>query len=95
MRRISENGFGILANKWRVFRRPFSLCREKVNIVTLTAITLHNWLRTESAIGKIYIPVGLVDRESGEIYEGSWRSDPSQGSWYPQFCLWKPFDKSG
>ena len=25
MRKISENGFGILANKWHVFRRPFSL----------------------------------------------------------------------
>ena len=25
MRRIPENGFGILANRWRFFRRPFSL----------------------------------------------------------------------
>ena len=55
MRRISENGFGILANKWRVFCRPFSLEPEKVKIVTLAAITLHNWLRSESKIGKIDI----------------------------------------
>jgi len=83
MRRISENGFGILANKWRVFRRSFSLSPENVRIVTLAAITLHNWLRRESAVGKVYISPGLVDCENvetGEIYNGSWRSDPIQGS---------------
>ena len=45
MRRISENGFGILANCWLVFRRPFSLEPEKVKVITLAAITIHNWLR--------------------------------------------------
>ena len=30
MRRISENAFGILANRWRVFRKPFLLEPEKV-----------------------------------------------------------------
>ena len=61
MRRISENGFGILANKWSVFRRPFSLAPEKVKIITLAAITLHNWVRSEHNIGKKDIPVGLID----------------------------------
>ena len=42
MPRISENGFGILANRWRVFRRPFSLEPEKVKVISLAAITLHN-----------------------------------------------------
>ena len=59
MRRISENGFGILANKWRVFRRSFSLELEKVKVITLAPITLHNWLRKENNIGKLDIPVGL------------------------------------
>ena len=66
MRRISENGFGILANKWLVSCRPFPLEPEKVKIITLTAITLHNWLRSENNIGKIDIPVGLIDRENIE-----------------------------
>ena len=86
MRRISEKGFDILANKWRVFRRPFSLEPEKVKIVILAAITIHNWLRSESKIGKIDIPVGLTDRENietGEFFEGTWRSDKYQGTWYP------------
>ena len=39
MRRISDNGFGILAIRWRVFRRvfrrPFALEPEKVKVITL------------------------------------------------------------
>ena len=76
MRRISENGFGTLVNKWRAFRRPFSLEPEKVKIITLAAITLHNWLRIENNIGKTDIPGGLIDRENietGELCESFWR----------------------
>ena len=58
MRRISENGFGILAN--RVFRKPFSPELEKFKMITLTAITLHNWLRKDSTYGKVYIPLIYV-----------------------------------
>ena len=86
MRRISENGFGVLANRWRIFRRPFILEPEKVKIVTLATITLYNWLREESENGKIYIPKGLIDHEdieTGQIFEGSWRANDFQGSWYP------------
>ena len=86
MRRISENGFGILANRWRVFRRPFVLQPEKVKVITLATIALHNWLRSESSTGKIYIPVGLADYENietGEIIEGSWRQDDHPVTWQP------------
>ena len=86
MRCISENGCGLLPNRWRVFRSPFMLEPEKVKTVTLVTITLHNWLRKESENWKIYIPKGLIDHENieaGEIFEGSWRADDVQGSWYP------------
>ena len=75
-RRISENAFGTLANCWRVFRRPFAL-EPKVKIFTLSALILHNWLRSESSSGKIYIPQSLTDSEdtSHEILPGNWRSD--------------------
>ena len=66
LRRISENGFGILANRWRVFGKPFMLDPEKVRNITLAAITLHNWLREESENGKVDIPKGLVDYENIE-----------------------------
>lgn len=45
MRRISENGFGIIANMWRVFRAPILLQPEKVIKITLAVLVLHNFLR--------------------------------------------------
>ena len=42
----------ILANRWRVFRKRFLLELEKVKLITLAVLTLHNWLRKESDIGK-------------------------------------------
>ncbi|XP_068729118.1 uncharacterized protein [Montipora capricornis] len=44
MRRVSENAFGILANKWRIFLSPVVLEPEKVQMITLAALTLHNFL---------------------------------------------------
>ena len=63
MRRISENGFGILVNRWGVFRRPFSLETEKVKVIALATISLHNWQRKDSSYGKVYILIELVDNE--------------------------------
>ena len=84
MRRISENAFGILTNHWKVFRIPFHLNPKKVKSVTLALITLHNWLRSNSKIGKVYVPQLLIDCEDpddGEVIEGSWRSDTPIESW--------------
>ena len=79
MWRISENGFGILANRWRVVRRTFPLEPEKIKVIALATITLHNWLRKDYSYGKVHIPSELVDNEditTGEITEGAWRKDP-------------------
>ena len=45
MRRISENGFGILANRWRVLRSPILLSPEFVTRIVLALLVLHNYLR--------------------------------------------------
>ena len=84
MRRISENAFGILANRWGVFRKPFLLEPEKVKAITLAVLTLHNCLRKESDIGKVGLSPTLVDREdseTGENIEGSWRKEIPAESW--------------
>ena len=75
-RRISENDFGILANRLRVFREPFLLKPEKVKLITYSCLILHNFLRSESTFGKIYIPPNLLDFEdmSGNIIPGAWRN---------------------
>ena len=41
-RRISENLLGIWGNRWRCFRVPFLLAPEKVQVITLATLTLHN-----------------------------------------------------
>ena len=84
MRRIAEKAFGILANCWRVFRKPFLLELEKVKAVTLAVLTLHSWPREEFNIAKVYFSPTLVDcedPETGEIIEGSWRKEIPTESW--------------
>lgn len=41
---VSENSFGILTNRFEVFRSPMRITPEKAVVVTFAALTLHNWL---------------------------------------------------
>ena len=73
-RRISENAFGIMANRFRVFLSPLQLSPKNVEKVTLASCVLHNFLR-DKAPAK-YTPPFSFDREdleSGEIHLGDWR----------------------
>ena len=45
MRRISENGFGIIANRWRVLRSQILLEPPFVITIVLAILVLHNFLR--------------------------------------------------
>ena len=47
-RRIAENGFGILANRIRVFLSPIQLSPENVIKITLAGCALHYFLRENS-----------------------------------------------
>ena len=49
-RRVVESAFGIMAMRFRCFRRPFSLKPENVDIVVKAATVLHNFLRREVGI---------------------------------------------
>ena len=75
-RRISENLFGILANRWRVFLTTMHLSPERATSVTLCALALHNFLLKSSSKG-IYCFAGLIDQEDseGNITPGRWRSE--------------------
>ena len=48
-RRISENLFGILANRWRIFRTAIKLEPKVVESIVLTTLCLHNFLRKDSS----------------------------------------------
>nr|CAI5823033.1 unnamed protein product [Callosobruchus analis] len=78
-RRVSENAFGALPTKFRVFRSPMELQPDKATKVTMTAVYLRNYLRKSSS-KSIYTPVGMLDSEStqdGTFTPGIWRQDTS------------------
>ena len=80
-RQISENAFGIVVNRWRIFRKPFALQPEKVKIITFSVLILHNWLRS----GKMYVPNNLIDFEdigNDTAIPEEWRNDIPTGSWF-------------
>ena len=73
MRGIIENIFGILAARWRIFRRPIRANVTTVEKIVLACVCLHNYLRlTENAC---YSPNGFFDSEdsNGVIKAGDWR----------------------
>ena len=83
-RRISENLFGIIANRWRVFRSVILLPPESIETNTLAALCLHNFLR-QSASRNIYCPADLTDHanKSGEVILGRLHNNPPSESLHP------------
>ena len=83
-RRLSENLFGIIANRWRVFRSVILLPPETIENLLMATLTIHNFLR-KSPSRNIYCPTGLADTEttSGDIHPGFWRRDPPSTSVLP------------
>ena len=76
-RRIVENVFGLLANRWRIFCAPIPLQPNKVEIVTMAIVTLHNWL-IKGPSKDVYVPPRVIDTvnpATGKIVPGSWRDD--------------------
>lgn len=47
-RRVSENAFGILCQKFRIFYRTISLCPKNVDNIVLATCCLHNFLRHDT-----------------------------------------------
>ena len=84
-RRIIENSFGIMASKFRIFRRPIIANPEKVTKITKAACCLHNYLKISESCSpssqRHYCPPGYADHEdrSGNLIPGNWRLQPSEG----------------
>ena len=72
-RRIIENIFGILAARWRIFRRPIKASTDTVEKIILSTVSLHNYLRLTD--NSYYSPSGFIDSEdnTGHIRPGDWR----------------------
>lgn len=73
-RRVTENAFGIMCCRFRLFLNRCSLVPENAVYATLAAIVLHNMLRTKSA--ESYTPSNFIDEETETgIVPGEWRNE--------------------
>ncbi|CAK1590979.1 unnamed protein product [Parnassius mnemosyne] len=78
-RRIVENAFGIMASRFRVYRKPISVSLDKTDSIIKATCALHNWLRTNLIYMNTPELVDGEDFSSGTIRNGSWRSIPTAG----------------
>ncbi|CAN8004230.1 unnamed protein product [Ixodes pacificus] len=79
-RRLIENSFGIMANRWRILRRAFKASEEITESVVKACVTLHNFLLKDSAHSRsAYSPPGYTDHEDweGKLIDGQWKNDTS------------------
>ncbi|XP_075738955.1 uncharacterized protein LOC142784457 [Rhipicephalus microplus] len=77
-RRTIENTFGILAQRWRVLRRPIKAKAVNIKAYIGACIVLHNFLLKKStASSTAYCPPGATDSEDweGHLSQGSWRDE--------------------
>lgn len=103
-RRISENAFGILVSRFRVFEGKILCNVSTVRKVVKDSCTLHNWLRKTSST--TYCPPGSVDKEveivvtfypdkGGKklVNSGGWNDlvEDEQQNWRKGFGItWRP-----
>lgn len=69
---IVENGFGILANRWRVLHTPLGVTPDRARQIVLACITLHNLLRKRYP-QLVRGEVDEFDDEGNVVVRGQWR----------------------
>ena len=76
-RRVTENTFGILVNRFRVFSVPNNLNENNVSIVVFASLSLHNLLCERSR--DAYTLPGFTDeiQMDDNICNGTWRDEAS------------------
>ncbi|XP_074039919.1 uncharacterized protein [Leptinotarsa decemlineata] len=73
-RRIVENVFGISSAVFRILRKPMLLEPEKAELVVMTIVLLHNFLRRNKQSRTLYNPTGTFDADvDGQFVPGNWR----------------------
>lgn len=75
-RRVVENTFGIISSTFRVLRKPLLLEPNKAQVIVMTIVYLHNYLRNSKTSQNIYTPNGILHSEDqGNLNGGRWRNE--------------------
>lgn len=90
-RRVVENAVGILASRWRIFRRPICALPDTVDSIIRATVSLHNYINRERPkVKHRYMPPNFVDTELDvdgcvQTQNGAWRDevDLDQGAFRP------------
>ncbi|KAH8027334.1 hypothetical protein HPB51_004686 [Rhipicephalus microplus] len=85
-RRVIENAFGIMAQRWRILRRPFKAKDDNIRRIISACVVLHNYMMKESETSRCaYYPPGTADQVDwqGNITEGNWRADDTSSAALP------------
>ena len=48
-RRVSENAFGILTQRWRIFNGPIYMSPDNIEMIVKASLVLHNYLQSFSS----------------------------------------------
>ena len=74
-RRIVENAFGVLANRWRVLLKRIDIHPQRAELVVLACCALHNLIVSEHP-DQIRSMVDREDPNTHVVYSGEWRQGP-------------------
>jgi hypothetical protein len=69
-RRVVENSFGILASRWRIFRKPIIANETTVDHIVMATVCLHNFLRDRLPSSP---QEADTEDEHGYTVPGTWR----------------------
>ncbi|XP_068135055.1 uncharacterized protein [Hyperolius riggenbachi] len=75
-RRVAENAFGLLSNRFRIFRTTINISPHKIELVVMACCLLHNFLMRSNTSD--YAPESMLDRESTDdatFIPGEWRCE--------------------
>lgn len=76
-----ENTFGIMASRWRIYRKPIIASLPTVEAIVKATVCLHNFVMIfESKTtdnNRRYCSSSAVDREdgNGDVINGEWRNE--------------------
>ncbi|XP_050338627.1 uncharacterized protein LOC126765062 [Bactrocera neohumeralis] len=68
-RRVVENAFGIMASRFRIFRKPIIASKQTARNIVKATVCLHNWLREKSAPDDVCVHLQNIQREEQPILQ--------------------------